>query len=44
MEKETRKVHGLVCKGALHAQRPPPKKGFKMSRLQGKHRKQEQES
>ena len=35
-EKENKEVHGLACKGALHSQRPPPKKGFEMSTLQGK--------
>ena len=34
-EKETRGVYGLVYKGALHAQRPLPKKDCKQSRLQG---------
>ena len=43
-EKETKEVHGLIYKGGLHAQRPPPKKKFERSRLQGKHLEQEQES
>ena len=31
-EKKTSEAHGLVYKGSLHAQRPPPKKKFELSR------------
>ena len=43
-EKETRKAHNLAYKGSRYAQRSPPEKKLKASRLQGKHLEQEQES
>ena len=43
-EKETMQTHGLAYKGVRHAQRHPLKKEFELSRLQGKHLEQEQES
>ena len=43
-EKETRKAHSLTSKGSRYAQRSPPEKKLKSSRLQGKHLEEEQES